>query len=92
MWKALNNSDYTAKHIGIRMKFYYKQEFQCELEIRTYAQAKKMLADWARLKLPPAQIKAYQELVKNYVGATVDDVKIGRDGKYYINGKSVDEI
>jgi len=93
MWVASNNSDYAAKQIGIKMQFFYKQEFQCELEIRTYTQARKMLEDWARLEIPPAQVKLYQELIKNYVGATVDDVSIGKDGStLYINGKSLDSI
>lgn len=87
-----NNRDYTASHVGIRMCFFYRQELQCELEIRTYAQAKRMLADWVRLQIPPAQVKAYQELIKGYVGATVEDVTLGKDGKYLINGKSVDAI
>lgn len=52
-----------------------------------------MLADWARLQIPPAEVKHYQELIKGYVGATVDDVSLGEDGKtYYINGKSIDSI
>ena len=25
------NSDYTAKHIGLRMQFFYQQQLQCEL-------------------------------------------------------------
>ena len=52
-----------------------------------------MLEDWARLKISPAQVLKYHNFIKGYVGATVDDVTLGKDGKtYYINGKSVDSI
>jgi len=92
IWTAQSDSDYTAEHKGIKQKFFYKKQFQCELEVRTYREARKMLDDWARLKIPPPQIKRYQELIKNYVGATVDDVTLGEDGEYYINGKSTHVI
>ena len=87
-----SNKDYSATHVGIKMKFYYRGELQCELEVRTALQARKLLDDWSRLKLPPAQIQRYQELAKRFVGATVDDVTLGPDGKHYINGKAVDVI
>lgn len=92
MWTALSNGDYTARHIGIRMQFFYKKELQCELEIRTQAQARAMLNDWARLQIPPAQVKVYQELVTGYVGARIDDVTVGEDGTFFINGKSIEVI
>lgn len=84
--------DYSAEHRGIKMKFFYKKEFQCQLEVRTAAEARKLLNDWARLKIPPAQLQEYFALIKNYVGATVDDVVVGKDGQYYINGKSLEVI
>lgn len=89
---SCNNKDYSATHVGIKMKFYYRDEFQCELEVRTASQARKLLDDWSRLKLPPAQIQQYQELIKGFVGATVDDVTLSPEGKYYINGKAIDLI
>lgn len=93
MWTDINNNDYSANYTGTRMLFFYKGELQCELDIRSRLQARQMLADWARLKIPPPQVKFYQDLVKGYVGATVDDVTITEDGKSYcINGKPVANI
>jgi len=92
MWTATSNNDYAAKHVGIRMHFFYQSEFQCELEIRTYKQARQMLEDWARLQIPPAEVKQYQELIKGYLGATVDDVSVDKEGQYSINGKRIAEI
>ena len=89
---ASSDKDYTATHVGIKMRFFYKEALQCQLEVRTAAEGRRLLADWARLKLPPAQIQQYYVLIKTYVGATVDDVSIRKDGKYCINGKLVEEI
>lgn len=85
-----SNSDYSAKHIGTKMQFFYKSEFQCELIVRSNSQARQLLASWARLQIPPTQVKLYHGLIEGYVGATVDDVTVSDDGKtYYINGKSL---
>ena len=92
MWIAKIDANYTARHSGTRMEFFYKQEFQCELEIKTNKQARKMLDDWARLKIPPSQVKRYQELIQDYIGATVDDITVGEGGEYHINGKPVGVI
>lgn len=92
MWTASSNSDYAIKQTGIKVQFFYKQAFQCELEIRTNAQARKILEDWARLQISPIQVKYYQELIKGYIGAQVDDVTVGKDGQYYINGQRLAEI
>ena len=92
MMTALGNSDYTATHVGLKMRFFYQKEFQCQLEVRTIGDAKTILAAWARLKLASAQIQEYHVLTKHYVGATIDDVSVDSDGKYLINGKLVDAI
>ena len=92
MMTASSDKDYTAKHVGIKMRFFYKGALQYQLEVRTAAEGRRLLADWSRLKLPPAQIQQYYVLIKTYVGATVDDVSIRKDGRYCINGKPVEEI
>lgn len=92
MWISKTNPDYAASHVGIRMRFFYKQRLQSELEVRKNSTARKLLEDWARLRISPEQVQQYQRLTCNYVGATVDDVTIGQDGEYYINGKSVETI
>ena len=92
MWNALINNDYKAKYVGNRMRFFYKEEFQCELEVNSDSQARRMLADWARLKIPPAQVQYYQEVIRHYVGATVDDISVDRRGEYVIYGRCVDVV
>jgi hypothetical protein len=92
MWITSSDSDYAMNQTGIKVQFFYKKELQCELEIRTNMQARKILEDWARLKISPIQVKYYQELIKGYIGAQVDDVTVGKDGKYYLKGKGLAEI
>jgi hypothetical protein len=87
-----SNKDYTATHVGLKMKFYHSGELQCELEVRTASQARKLLEDWSRLKKSPVEVQQYQELIKRFVGATVDDVTVSPEGEYYINGKAIDLI
>ena len=75
------------------MQFFYREILQCELEIRTHEHARRVLADWSRLKIPPTQVIQYQALAKQYVGATVDDITLTEDGKsYLINGKEISTI
>ena len=81
MWIAKIDANYTARHSGTRMEFFYKQEFQCELEIKTNKQARKMLDDWARLKIPPAQVKRYREIIRDSISATVDHTTVGAEGE-----------
>lgn len=91
MWISKTNTNYSARHVGLKMRFFYKEEFVCELRVVRYRKARNMLEDWARLQIPPAQVLDYQNLIKGYVGATVDDVTLGKDGKtYYINGKALE--
>jgi hypothetical protein len=92
MWNALINNDYKAKYVGNRMQFFYKQEFQDELEVSSDSQARRLLADWARLQIPPAQVQYYQEVIKHYVGASVDDISVDRRGEYVIYGQSVEVV
>ena len=92
MWNALINNDYKAKYVGNRMQFFYKQEFQDELEVSSDSQARRLLADWARLQIPPAQVQYYQEVIKHYVGASVDDISVDRRGEYIIYGQSVEVV
>ena len=92
MWNALINNDYQAKYAGTSMRFYYKQIFQDELEVESDSQARRLLADWARLQLPPAQVQYYQEVVRHYVGATVDDISVNSRGEYVIYGQYVDVV
>jgi hypothetical protein len=92
MWNALINNDYKAKYVGKRMQFFYKQKFQGELEVSSDSQARRLLADWARLQIPPAQVQYYQEVIKHYIGATVDDISVDRSGKYVIYGQSVQVV
>jgi len=88
----LINNDYKAKYVGNKMQFFYKQEFQGELEVSSDSQARRLLADWARLQIPPAQVQYYQEVIKHYVGATVDDISVDRRGEYVIYGRSVEVV
>ena len=92
MWNALINNDYKAIYVGNRMQFFYKQEFQDELEVSSDSQARRLLADWARLQIPPAQVQYYQEVIKHYVGASVDDISVDRRGEYVIYGQSVEVV
>ena len=92
MWNALINNDYKAKVVGNRMRFFYRQEFQGELEVSSDSQARRLLADWARLQISPAQVQYYQEVIKHYVGATVDDISVDRHGEYVIYGQGVEVV
>ena len=46
MLMTSKDKDYTAVHKGIKMKFFYKKELQCQLEVRTAAEGRKLLSDW----------------------------------------------
>ena len=92
MWNALINNDYQAKYLGSTMQFFYKQEFQGELEVSSDSQARRLLADWARLQIPPQQVQFYQEVIRHYIGAKVDDISIDQSGEYVIYGRSVEVV
>lgn len=92
MWTALIDNDYSAQHVGTKLKLFYKKEFQCELEVGSDSQARRMLSDWARLKIPPEQVQLYQELTKLHLGTTVDDISVDKDGEYFINGRPVKHV
>jgi hypothetical protein len=92
MWSALINNDYKAKYVGHRMQFFYKKAFQGELEVNSDSEARRLLSDWARLQIPPAQVQYYQEVIRHYIGATVDDISVDRRGNYVIYGQSVQVV
>lgn len=90
MWISKTNKNYTAKYVGTKMSFFYKDELECELVVPTSEQARQLLIDWPKLDIPPAQIQFYYSLITNYVGATVDDITVSEDGNtYFLNGKPI---
>ena len=90
MWISKTNKNYTAKLIGTKMSFFYKEELECELIVRTSEQARQLLIDRPRLRIPPAQIQFRYDLITDYVGATVDDITVSEDGNtHYLNGKPI---
>ncbi|MGB0846808.1 MAG: hypothetical protein ACPGSM_08780 [Thiolinea sp.] len=93
MWTDQDNSDYSGRYNGKTMQFFYQKSLQATLRVSSFAEAKKLLKDWARLSLPPEQVQYRQQIADTYLGALIDDVTLGEDGyTYYINGKAVHTI
>lgn len=90
---SVHDTDYTVDFHGYKAKFYLKNQLQTTIDARTLQQAKELLNNWARLKIPVSDVLAFQDISKSFVGCTIDDVQYSSDGKSFIvNGKKVESI
>lgn len=90
---VVKDRDYVGDFSGMKMRFYYKKNLEATVEIRTIKRARETLNAWARLKLPIADVVAFQKVSQMYVGCTVDDVSYNHDGTgFLINGKALENI
>jgi hypothetical protein len=90
---SVNDAAYTAKYHQFKAEFYYKDTLQTTIEITTLQLVKETLNNWARLKIPVADIFAFQSVSKSFVGCTIDDVQYTPDRKSFtIKGKEIEHI
>ena len=84
---------YTAKYVGTRMHCYYSDQLMGTIVAKSILDARTTLNDWARLKINIEDVVYFQQIAKEYVGCTVDDIQYAADGKtVLIHGKKIEHI
>lgn len=84
---------YTARYVGTKLDCYYNDHLKATIKVASILDARATLNDWARLKINLEDLVYFQQVSKEYVGCTVDDIKYAEDGKaILINGKPIERI
>lgn len=84
---------YTAQYVGTKLNCYYDNQLMATIKTKSILDARTTLSDWARLKISIEEVVHFREIVKEYVGCTIDDVKYAEDGKtILINNKPIEQI
>jgi len=84
---------YKAQYIGTKLHCYCDEQLMATIKVRSILEARTTINDWARLKISIEDVVYFQQVAKEYVGCTVDDIKYAEDGKtIFINGKQLEQI
>jgi len=87
------NPKYYAQYVGTKLDCYYDDELMTTIKVKSILDARTTLNDWARLEINIEDLLHFQQIAKEYVGCTVDDIKYAEDGKtVLINGKQIEHI
>ena len=88
-----SDPNYTARYIGTTLECYFNGKLMATLTVKSIIDARATINDWARLKINIDDVVYFQQVAKEYVGCTVDDIKYAEDGKtVLINGKKIEHI
>lgn len=84
---------YKAHYVGTQLHCYCDNELVASIKVRSILDARVTLNDWARLKIKLEDVVHFQQIAKEYIGCTVDDIEYAADGKtILINGKKLENI
>jgi len=84
---------YKAQYAGTTLHCYHNDILVTAVKVRSVLEARSILNDWARLKISIEDVIYFQQIAKEYVGCTIDDVRYADDGKtVLINGKQIENI
>lgn len=85
--------NYTARYVGTKLECYFEEQLVATIKVKSILDARATLNDWARLKISIEDLVYFQQISKEYVGCTVDDIQYAEDGKtVLINGKQIENI
>ena len=85
--------NYTARYVGTKLDCYFDDQLMATIKVKSILDARATLNDWSRLKISIEDLIHFQQVAKEYVGCTVDDIKYAEDGKtVLINGKPIEHI
>jgi len=88
-----SDPNYTGRYVGTSLDCYFEEQLMTTIKATSIIDARAIINDWARLKINIDDVVYFQQVAKEYVGCTVDDIKYAEDGKtVLINGKKIEHI